>query len=411
MRILMISDVYFPRITGVSTSIQTFAREFVDKGHELTLIAPDYSAAGGESAPEPFEVLRIPSRYLVIDPEDRMLRPREIRRHDRMLASRGYDLMHIQTPFFAHYLGLGIAKRLGIPVVESYHTFFEQYLHHYVPFVPTSWMQRLARDFSTAQCNDVDALAVPSHAMLEVLKGYGVKTPARVIPTGIELVQFSQGDGDRFRNRWSIPPGRPVLVHVSRLAFEKNIDFILRMLVRVKTQVPDVLLVIAGEGPAHRRLQSLANHLGLADNTLFTGYLERDGSLEDCYCAGSAFVFASKTETQGLVLLEAMALGVPVVSTAVMGTAEVLAGSGGSLIAEDDETDFAEKTVRVLKDPALRSRPPRRRVEAVAHARSWSAPVLAERMLQFYGQVIVRSGRRWAADPAVDQTPKTDDVG
>ncbi|MFB1485959.1 MULTISPECIES: glycosyltransferase [unclassified Thiocapsa] len=408
MRILMISDVYFPRITGVSTSIQTFAREFVAQGHEVTLIAPDYSVAGGESALEPFEVLRIPSRYLVIDPEDRMLRPREIRRHDHMLASRGYDLVHIQTPFFAHYLGLGIAKRLDVPVVESYHTFFEQYLHHYVPFVPTAWMQWLARDFSTAQCNDVDALAVPSYAMLEVLKGYGVKTPATVIPTGIELVQFSHGDGARFRKAHGIAPMRPVLINVSRLAFEKNIDFILRVLARVKTQVPDVLLVIAGEGPAHRRLQNLVNHLGLTDNTLFTGYLERDGPLEDCYCAGNAFVFASKTETQGLVLLEAMALGVPVVSTAVMGTKEVLAGGGGSLIAQDDERDFADKTVRLLTDPALRAR---LSVEAVEHAGSWSAPVLAERMLDFYGKVVERRDYDRAAERGVDPTPKTDDIG
>jgi 1,2-diacylglycerol 3-alpha-glucosyltransferase len=401
MRLLMISDVYFPRITGVSTSIQTFARAFVDKGHAVTLIAPDYSAAGGEAAPEPFEVLRIPSRYLVIDPEDRMLRPRELRRHDRELASRGYDLVHIQTPFFAHYLGLGLAKRLNIPVVESYHTFFEQYLHHYVPFVPTRWMQRLARYFSTAQCNDVDALAVPSHAMLEVLKRYGVETPATVIPTGIELVQFSQGDGSRFRARWGIPAERPVLVHVSRLAFEKNIDFILRMLVRVKTRVPDVLLVIAGEGPARHRLERLAGHLGLTGNTLFTGYLERDGSLEDCYCAGAAFVFASRTETQGLVLLEAMALGVPVVSTAVMGTKEVLAGGSGSLIADDDEQDFADKAIRLLTEPELRAR---LAVEAVEHAASWSAPVLADRMLRLYTQVIERKPRDRLSNPAVETT-------
>jgi glycosyltransferase involved in cell wall biosynthesis len=387
MRILMISDVYFPRITGVSTSIQTFAREFVDKGHEVTLIAPDYTAAGGKTAPETFEILRIPSRYLIIDPEDRMLRPREIRRHHQELARRGYDLVHIQTPFFAHYTGLSLARRLGVPVVESYHTFFEQYLHHYVPFVPTGWMQGLARYFSAAQCNDVCALAVPSHAMLEILEQYGVKTPATVIPTGIELVQFSQGDGARFRAGWGIPAERPMLVHVSRLAFEKNIDFILRVLVRVAAQVPDVLLVIAGEGPARRRLEALARRLGLSENTLFTGYLERDGSLEDCYCAGDAFVFASRTETQGLVLLESMALGVPVVSTAVMGTKEVLAGGLGSLIAEDDEQDFADKAIRLLRDPALRER---LAGEAVEHARSWSAPVLADRMLDFYTRAVER---------------------
>jgi glycosyltransferase involved in cell wall biosynthesis len=268
-------------------------------------------------------------------------------------------------------------------------------------------MQRLARYFSSAQCNDVDALAVPSHAMLEVLEEYGVKTPATVIPTGIELDRFRTGDGTAFRARWGIPAERPVLVHVSRLAFEKNIDFVLRMLVRVKSRVPDVLLVIAGEGPARQRLERLASRLGLAENTLFTGYLQRDGSLEDCYCAGTAFVFASRTETQGLVLLEAMALGVPVVSTAVMGTKEVLAGGGGSLIAEDDEQDFADKAIRVLTEPALRDR---LAAEAVEHARSWSAPVLADRMLRFYEQVIERETLDRAPSPTVGSTVKSGDV-
>ncbi|MBK1720217.1 glycosyltransferase [Thiocystis violacea] len=380
MRVLMISDVYFPRVTGVSTSIQTFAREFVGKGHEVVLIAPDY----GTSLADVFEVIRIPSRYLPIDPEDRILRSRRIRRHDLALARRGFDLVHIQTPFIAHYSGLGLAKRLGVPVVESYHTFFEQYLHHYVPFVPASWMRRAARYFSVAQCKDVDGLAVPSQAMLDVLKGYGVVTPAHVIPTGIDLKQFSQGDGNRFRARYGISPERPLLVLVSRLAFEKNIDFILRALVRIKAQAPEVLLVIAGEGPARKNLEHQVQSLGLVGNTLFTGYLDRDGSLEDCYRAGSAFVFASRTETQGLVLLEAMALGVPVVSTAVMGTKEVLGDGRGSLIADEDEQDFADKAVRLLKEPLLRERLAR---EAVQHAHEWSAPVLAERMLRLYEQV------------------------
>lgn len=380
MRVLMISDVYFPRVTGVSTSIQTFGRELLLKGHEVTLIAPDYGQETGDS----FEIIRIPSRYLPIDPEDRILRPRQIRRHEPALARRHFDLVHVQTPFIAHYVGVGLAKRLGIPVVESYHTFFEEYFQHYVSFVPTAWLQRAARYFSVAQCNGVDALAVPSQAMLDVLEGYGVKTPASVIPTGIELKQFSQGDGQRFRARHGIPTERPTLVIVSRLAFEKNIDFILRTLARVKQEVPDVLLVIAGDGPAKRELEKLSGALGLTDNVLFTGYLSRDGSLEDCYCAGSAFVFASRTETQGLVLLEAMALGVPVVSTAVMGTKEVLGDGRGSLIAREDEQDFAAKAVRLLKEPLLRERLSR---EAVQHAHSWSAPVLADRMLELYEQV------------------------
>lgn len=386
MRVLMLSDVYFPRVNGVSTSIQTFARELTAKGHEVTLIAPDY----GQGAPEPFEVIRVPSRYLPLDPEDRILRVRHLRRRRAELAGRGFDLLHIQTPFIAHYSGVALARRLGIPALESYHTFFEQYLDKYVPLIPSAWLRFAARKFSAAQCNDVDALVVPSNAMLEVLKGYGVETLAAVIPTGIELDQFSAGDGARFRAHHGIAPGRPVLVHVGRLAFEKNIDFLLRTLVRVRERLPEVLLVIAGEGPARRDLERQARSLGLTEAIRFVGYLDRDGPLEDCYRAGDAFIFASNTETQGLVLLEALALGVPVVSTAVMGTKEVLAEGRGCLIAEQDEQDFAHQCLRVLGDPELRGTLSH---AAAAYAATWAAPALAERLLDFYGEVLARVRR------------------
>jgi len=407
LRILKLSDVYFPRVNGVSTSIQTFAGELTAKGHPVTLIAPDYAsgargnrdgesrdaaaaAPGGEGeaeaggAPDPFEVIRIPSRYLPVDPEDRILRIRSIRRLASRLPGRGYDLVHIQTPFIAHYAGLHLAWRIGTPVVASYHTFFEQYLDKYISFLPPSWLRLAARRFSAAQCGDVDALAVPSRAMLSILQSYGVTTPARIIPTGIELGQFGHGDGVRFRRNHGIPADRPVLVHVGRLAYEKNIDFLVRMLARVRDEIPDVLLVIAGEGPARRSLETLGEKLGLREHLLFVGYLSRDGALEDCYCAGDAFVFASRTETQGLVLLEAMALGVPVVSTAVMGTKEVLECGQGCLIAADEEADFAAKAVRLLSDADLRAT---LGVQARAHARPWSAPVLADRMLDLYQTV------------------------
>lgn len=319
--------------------------------------------------------------------------------HRKRLAARRFDLLHIHTPFIAHYTGLGLARRLRLPVLESYHTFFEQHLDKYVSFVPSKWLRFAARRFSAAQCGDVDALVVPSQAMLDVLRSYGVKTQAAVIPTGIELAQFSHGEGGRFRAHHGVAPDKPVLVHVGRLAFEKNIDFLLRMLTALKPSVPDVLLVIDGEGPARRSLENLATRLGLRDNVLFVGYLSREGALEDCYCAGDTFVFASRTESQGLVLLEAMALGVPVVSTAVMGTTEVLTPGRGCLIAEDDEADFAAKVIQMLRDADLRGR---LAVSASRDAQDWSAPALADRMLTFYQDVVARDAR--AAKPRHQQT-------
>jgi 1,2-diacylglycerol 3-alpha-glucosyltransferase len=381
MRVLMISDVYFPRVNGVSTSIQTFAREFVDLGHDVTLLAPDYGRAG---EPEPFEVIRLPSRYFLFDPEDRIIRWGRIRRHHARLHAADFDLVHIHTPFIAHYAGRALARRLGVPALASYHTFFEQYLDKYIPLVPSSWMRYAARSFSAAQCGDVDALAVPSQAMLDVLMDYGVSTAAEVVPTGIDLDKFHRGDGAGFRSRYGIPPERPMLLYVGRLAFEKNCEFLLRMLVRVRAAVPDVLLVIAGEGPARRQLEGLTRQLGLIENVRFVGYLNRDGSLEDCYAAGNAFVFASRTETQGLVLLESLALGTPVVATAVMGTREVLQDGEGCLIAEDDEADFADKTIGLLTDRALHAALV---AKARPYAERWSARAMAERMLALYTSI------------------------
>lgn len=390
MRVLMISDVYFPRINGVSTSIQTFGRELTAAGHHVTLIAPDY----GESQPEPFPVLRIPSRYLPFDPEDRILRWGRLPAHYADLIDAKFDLIHIQTPFVAHYAGLGLARRLRLPVVESYHTFFEHYLDKYIPLVPSAWMRLLARRFSISQCEAVDALAVPSQPMLEVLRGYGIRTHAEVVPTGIELTRFRDGDGERFRQAWGIAPTRPMLIHAGRVAFEKNIEFLLRMLVQVKSQVPDVLLAIAGEGPAQRKLAAQTRRLGLQDHVLFVGYLNRNGPLEDFYCAGDVFIFASRTETQGLVLLESMSLGTPVVSTAVMGTRAVLQEDQGCLVAEDDPDDFAAKTIRLLTEPQLR----RTLAESGRrYVQQWSAPALAQRMLALYRHVVGKPATQEAA--------------
>jgi 1,2-diacylglycerol 3-alpha-glucosyltransferase len=386
VRILKISDVYFPRVNGVSTSIQTFRRELLSQGHEVTLIAPDY----GQRTEDEAGVQRIPSRYVFVDPEDRMLKYGHILGLTDELRPRAFDLIHVHTPFVAHYAGLKLGRRLGIPVVETYHTFFEEYLYNYVPWLPRGWLRFAARRFSAMQCNAVDAVVVPSQSMQEVLRRYGVNDTPAVVPTGIALDQFSHGDGATFRARHGIPADRPTLVHVGRIAYEKNIDFLIRVVAEVRRAVPDVMLVVAGEGPALKRLHRYVEELGLAEHVRFVGYLSRSGPLEDCYSAGDAFIFASRTETQGLVLLEAMALGVPVVSTAVMGTRNVLRDGRGALVAKEDPADFGAKVIRILRDRPLRER---LADQARAYARCWSAPVLAERMLDVYAEAVERHAR------------------
>lgn len=393
MRVLMVSDVYFPRINGVSTSIRTFRRALARAGHECTLIAPEYPRANGDES----GVLRVPARTVVLDPEDRLMKAGPLRRLTRRLASGAYDVVHAQTPFIAHRAALRLSRALGVPCVETYHTLFEEYLGYYARVLPDTLLRAIARSLSRRQCNHVDAVVVPSGPMRERLRGYGVRRPVHVIPTGIPLEEFAGGDGAGFRRCHGIAPERPVIAYVGRVAHEKNIAFLLRVLRHLRRTLPDVVLIIAGEGPALASLRRESTTLGVADAIRFVGYLARGGELLDCYRAADVFVFSSRTETQGLVLLEAMALGVPVVSTAVMGTRDILLPGRGALVAREDEAHFADQVETVLRDPALRKRLGR---EAREYAREWSDDACAQRMTRVYETVIADSapGARGTAE-------------
>lgn len=380
MGILFVSDVYFPRVNGVSTSIETFRRDLAALGCDTWLVAPRYPGAWQDDP----TILRQPSRYLVFDPEDRMMSAKASRRAALDLGAR-IDAVHVHTPFVAHWVGKRIARELRVPVIETYHTFFEEYLHHYVPLLPRTVARAFARAVSLRQCNAVDAVVAPSRQLADVLVGYGVERPVHVIPTGLHLDEFTGGDRAAFRARYGIAADRPVMLLVGRVAHEKNIGFLLRVLTVVRASVPNVLFVIAGEGPAREALRREVAHAGSSDNVLFVGYLDRRTELRDCYRAADVFVFASRTETQGLVLLESLALGVPVVSTAVLGTKEVLDGAAGAIVVEEDVGEFADAVTRVLTRSDLRAT-----LAAAARdfvAARWSSGEMAQRLLRVYGDL------------------------
>ncbi|HEY5802816.1 MAG TPA: glycosyltransferase [Lysobacter sp.] len=391
MNILMLSDVYFPRINGVSTSIRTFAQGLARMGHSVTLVAPDYGIDSAQQAREDgnegFEVIRLPSRVIFFDPEDRLIRPRDLARAEASLREREWDVIHIHTPFRAHSLGVRLARHGGWSTVETYHTYFEEYVGHYLPWLPSALTRLLARRASRYLCHGVDELIVPSRQMVDVLDRYGVTTPSVVIPTGIDLAQFSGGDGARFRAAHGIDPERPTLVTVSRLSLEKNIGFLLRVVRSLIAEFPGLLFLIAGEGPDEPRLRRLVQELGLQEHVRFFGNLDRRTTLLDAYRAGDAFVFASPTETQGLVLIEAMALGVPIVSTAVMGTATVLREARSALIAEEDVDDFSQHVARLLHSPQLRAQ---LAAAGPEDAVAWSSDGMARRVEDLYARLATR---------------------
>ena len=379
MRVLFISDVYFPRVNGVSTSIRTFRQDLAARGIDTQLVAPRYAMA--PAAAEERGVLRVASAGVPRDPEDRRMRWGALTRVLEDLRPAGFDLVHIHTPFIAHYAGVRFARRTGIPAVATYHTFFEEYLHHYLPVLPRAVGRFLARSFTRSQCDDVRSLIAPSEPMRAVLMDYGVKTPIHVLPTGLPADRFRPGDGRAFRTAAGLSADARLVTYIGRVAHEKNIGFLVQMFRRVLARVPQAVLVIAGEGPARAALEAQVAGSGLTRHVHFAGYLDRDTALLDCYAAADVFVFASRTETQGLVLLEAMAQGAPVVSTAELGTRSILVPGSGALVVPEEEDAFAAAVARVLEDRELQGELAQR---GRVYARGWSSAAMAARLADLY---------------------------
>jgi glycosyltransferase involved in cell wall biosynthesis len=381
LRVLMMTDVYFPRINGVSTSIETFRADLRNHGVSVRLVAPQYPGTQEEAG-----IWRVPARQVPFDPEDRLMRGRSLLMTSRLAAAEGTDLVHIQTPFAAHYAGSRLARQLGVPAVATYHTHFEEYIQHYLPILPKGILKGVARRIARHQCDALDGVIVPSPAMRDMLQAYGVAAPLHVLPTGIPISHFAGGDGRRFRDRHGIPAERPVALYVGRVAHEKNIGFLLDAMPHALRHRPELLLVVAGEGPALDALSRQTRMLGLDNHVRFVGYLDRGSELPDCYAAADVFVFASRTETQGLVLLEAMAAGLPVYALACMGTRSIVEPQRGAMAAVDDPEAFGTGLANLIGD---RPRLTLLAADGREFANDWSAPERARQLASLYRSLVV----------------------
>ena len=328
MRVLMVSDVYFPRVNGVSTSIQTFRRDLAALGCETWLVAPEY--------PQPWQdderVLRQPSRYLVFDPEDRMMKPRATLA--ACTGARGPRRRAAHPNAVRRALDRARRPRgeLGVPDARD--------VSHVLRGIPAPLRAavaargsraRFARNVSRWQCNAVDAVVAPSRQLADVLRAYGVTRRSTRSRRARTSTNSQPATAPRFARAHGIAADRPVMLLVGRVAHEKNIGFLLRRARRACGARAERAVRDRRRGPGARRSCAARRpRTASRDNTLFVGYLDRRGALLDCYRAADVFVFASRTETQGLVLLESLALGVPVVSTAVLGTKEVLRDAAGA---------------------------------------------------------------------------------
>lgn len=381
MRIAIVTDTYLPQINGVVTAEQLLRRELERLGHEVFVIAPSY---GGAENPEP-NVYRV---WSVAFPTRET---RENRLSTRVPVGPPFDwqrmrvdLIHSQVEATMGSHALHWARSFGIPHVHTYHTFWARYVHYAGIAAPlfARWVHWRTHSF----CNQCQRVIAPSAALRDHICAAGVTVPVDVIPTGTDFnVRHTPLPGEQVRAALRIPAGRRVLGFVGRMAAEKDIGFLLDALRQLVTEGVDCHLVMVGDGPGRPELERRTDALHLRSRVSFTGYVPRERTF-DYYALSEVFLFSSLTETQGIVLLEAMSAGIPVVALSAMGVAELMAdGRGGLTVEPGDLAGFVAAARRLLDDAALHAAKAR---EGRAKASEWSIEATTQRVLGCYERAI-----------------------
>ena len=379
MRIAMLSESYFPRISGVVHSLAAFVEALRRSGHRVYVVAPRYP---GFVDGHP-DVIRFPSVRLPHDPEFPLGIPITRSLWQRLLQIE-LDIVHAHAPFLMGAVSARLARMRGLPLVFTHHTLYDEYVHY--ARLP-AWLTRpLVRRYTTAFANRCACVIAPSRFIAARLRRAGVTARIEVLSTGaIDPELFASLDPTWVRIAFGIPAGRPLLVTSSRLAREKSVDLVLRACAEIIRQ-RDALMLVVGGGPEEPALRQLVLDLGLDRYVIFAGLQPHRKALE-CVSAADVFVYASQTETQGLVVVEAMACGVPVVAVEAGGIPDAVRDGETGYLAPPSPAALAEKVIILLDHPERRAAMGQRAREV---AREFSLLTLTDRLQEIYRSLAFR---------------------
>lgn len=409
MNIAIFSESYKPYVNGVAVSVTTFTEQLRNHGDTVHVFAPYMP---GYEDDDPFVTrypsVRFKSRWLQYEPEYTMAlgrfpglqwilrlgfgatvyRLNTRKALDDMLRHLDIDVIHTQSPFAMGAEGRRWAKRRGVPLVTTFHTLYTEYTH-YTPFVPRWISLPSILRWTRMNCNAADRIIAPTDAARDVLASWGVTKPVSILATGIRTAMFSDGDRAGIRARWGVPDDALLLLYAGRVAPEKNIPLLLDVLSSVAGSHANVVLLFAGGGPDLEPTKAAAKQRGLGDSVRFAGYVQR-GEMRDYYAAADILAFPSYTETQGLVLCEAMAAGLPFVAVESPGARSVLPEGYERYLIPNDASLMTQRVLELANDG-----PKRERLASLGRdsAERFSVEEAGNRLRAIYSEVIAEKRR------------------
>ena len=333
MNILMVTNTYLPIVGGLELSIESFTAEFRKRGHRVKIVAPEFD----KSPPKELDVIRVPavknfngSRYSIKLPVPIF--------YSKVLNGFKPDIIHTHHPFLMGDTALRLAYAHSVPLVFTHHSLYEENMH-WMPWASESLIEFIIR-LSTGYANLCDGIIAPSESVAEMIKERGVKTPVAVVPTGLHLSQF-MGTSKNFREEKKIPEKAFVVGYVGRLAEEKNIPFLMRGVVSFLKKEKNALFLVVGSGPMEETISSYFKGLKLEKQLRLVGEI-KGKKLIEAFQAIDVFAFSSQSETQGMVLNEAMAAGTPVVAVDASGVRDIVIDKiNGRLVPNENEEEFS----------------------------------------------------------------------
>jgi glycosyltransferase involved in cell wall biosynthesis len=381
MKICMMTNTYLPHVGGVARSVSTFAEEYRKLKHRVLVVAPEFEGKPLSRRAAAI-VERVPAIQKFNGSDFSVRLPLAAGLSDRLDAFAA-DIIHAHHPFLLGDTALRIGANKNVPVIFTHHTRYEDYTH-YMP-LDSDALKEIAIRLSTEFANLCDGVIAPSQSIARLIKRRGVTVPIKVVPTGIDVQAFARGDGARFRKRFKLPANAFVVGHVGRLAPEKNLPYLAEAVALFVKRHPASRFLVVGGGPSEDVLHEKFRRHGISDRLVLAGK-QTGRSLHDAYNAMDVFAFASFTETQGMVLAEAMAAGKPVIALNASGVREVVRHEKNGLLlpARTKAPDFAVQLERFYARPAWRKK---LSLAAKQTAEEFSKEHCAQLALMFYHQV------------------------